>query len=383
MRIFLAFIVSLLIAASVFVAGTGVVSLRACPSLGSCGAAAAGPAVNLIHYHEMPLVPIQQFEGGSRRSDEAAQWETLDGDSAFTALTLAASRTSDRDLASRALERAGFIAYVKGDFKRAELLFSEAAGKGLPDALLWQGLALLADDRIDDAAKILKKAMGSASDSTAAAAAAVGLAACDLAAGRAQEGAARCMDVLQAGGDGSAAASLVLRRCLLQLGEAGRSEAVFESLADRYPLAYEAAVIRGANEPAPEETSAQSEIPEEELTQENESPVDEGEEAAAQQAPGGGEAPLSTGGFAVQVGAFEQIGNAETLAARLVDEGYDSVRVESESRQGIVLHCVRVGAFANKEDAASLASILNEKDGLSTTIVNTNLRSPASQTEER
>ncbi len=71
----------------------------------------------------------------------------------------------------------------------------------------------------------------------------------------------------------------------------------------------------------------------------------------------------------MQVGAFSDVRNAESLVQSLIEKRYEAVRVERESRDGMLFHCVRVGRFESKADAQALASTLEEKEGLGTRIV--------------
>jgi cell division septation protein DedD len=304
--------------------------------------------------------------------------------------------------------RAGFLFYIKGDFVQAEGLFAEAADKGVSDATLWRGLALLAEDRIDEAERALRGALRSGSDSASAVAASVGLAACDLAAGRPGEGAERCREIVEEGGVGATSASILLQRCLFELGEGDHGAEALERLAQRYPMAYEVAVTRNTKAPARADAPAQTELPEETMTERESSPEQAGGEGPAQGAPsngtsadgqvsgadtpdGGGieetvagttESPSHDLGFSVQVGAFSDVHNAETLVVRLADKGYEAVKMESEEREDQVYHCVRVGVFINRADAASLAAILEERENLNTTIVRTTVPQSSSRTEE-
>ena len=341
----------------------------------------------------------------------------LDGDSALDALVLEASRTDDREAAGAALMRAGFIAYVRGDFLGAERLFAGAAERDAPEADLWRGLALLGSARIDDAESALKKAQESASDSVAAAAASLGLAACELSDGRVTEAVARCRELVEAGGEGSASASIILQRCLFELGEEGQVAGVPDHVKDRYPLAYELAVIDNLKrpprveagtaegysseagdrstgplgaEPADPSVGTDSEPTAPGATE----PEGAGEGFDAVGSPGGaaGERPAADGSddeaardaesgtsespsgewvYSVQVGAFSDVRNAEALALRLAQRKYDAVRVEMETRDDRVYHCVRAGRFASRSAALSLASVLEDEENLNTAIVRT------------
>ena len=61
--------------------------------------------------------------------------------------------------------------------------------------------------------------------------------------------------------------------------------------------------------------------------------------------------------FTVQAGAFSEFQNAESLKKRFNDDGLTS-RITPKKVNNIHLHIVTVGTFANKEDAESFLSIL-------------------------
>jgi len=340
-----------------------------------------------------------------------------EGDSALDALVLEATRTEDREAAGAALMRAGFMAYVKGDFLRAEALFADAAEEDAPDAVLWRGLALLGGARIEDAESALKRAQASASDPAAAAAASLGLAACELADGRVEEAAARCRGLVEAGGEGSASASIILQRCLFELGEEDQEAGVTEELRDRYPLSYELAVIDnikrrprpeegpgaetsseaaggstvepgaapadlsgetdpggtapGAPEPEGVEGRPDAEGARDDAKEERPTAERSDDETAGEGESGTSEFPSGGWVYSVQVGAFSDVRNAEALALRLAQREYDAVRVEMETRDDNVYHCVRAGRFASRSAAVSLASVIENEENLNTTIVRT------------
>jgi rare lipoprotein A len=66
-------------------------------------------------------------------------------------------------------------------------------------------------------------------------------------------------------------------------------------------------------------------------------------------APSGGRASTQTPMY-VQVGAFGELGNAETLVARLRAAGFGSARVSSSVETGRTLHRVRVGPVASSSE---------------------------------
>ena len=71
------------------------------------------------------------------------------------------------------------------------------------------------------------------------------------------------------------------------------------------------------------------------------------------------------------------------LSVLLTENGYDAVRVESETKKGILFHCVRVGRLTTRDGADALASLLEEKEGLGTRVLRTVTRSPASEAGAR
>jgi cell division septation protein DedD len=71
----------------------------------------------------------------------------------------------------------------------------------------------------------------------------------------------------------------------------------------------------------------------------------------------------------VQVGAFTDIRNAESLVERLIESGYDAARIERETKDEVLFHCVRVGRFSSRDEAEAQAAALERRESLGTRIV--------------
>lgn len=73
-------------------------------------------------------------------------------------------------------------------------------------------------------------------------------------------------------------------------------------------------------------------------------------------------APRPSGDYAVQLGSFVSQDNAEALATRIQDMGFDSFVQRTEAGDG-VMYRVRIGPVALREEAERLAIRLQEASG--------------------
>ena len=306
-----------------------------------------------------------------------------DGDSAMTALIRAVEEDPDHPRAAEALARAGFIAYVMRDIDQALRIFEMAEDAGHPQAKLWRGLALLSAGKPEAASRVLGDALGDLPDSGDAAAM-LALASCKLLEGDIESGTDMCRKMADEGGRYSAAALLLLVRSAPGAVDPVECARWARLIVQRYPLSYEAAIARRLSEAA-SGTGGDAAVEEETVV---EGPAEDaslegagfdrgastGEHGVS--APGG-EAPGDARGvesrpaavYSVQVGAFSDARNAESLVQSLLEKGYDAVRIERETKKGMLFHCVRVGRFENAKDAEALAAALGAKEGLGTRVM--------------
>lgn len=346
-----------------------------------CAFAAVTPVWCSPQIAQEQMRPVSRGTGAMETALQIA-----DADSAMSALLNAVEADPDHPLAAEALMRAGFIAYVVGDADRAQVIFERADVMGVPEAKMWRGLALLSAGRVEAASRALR-GYDSGEDERAREAAALALAACDLAEGDVESGEARCKRIIDAGGAYSIAASLLLRRSVPRALDAEENDRWARLLAERHPLSYETSLARHLSEIS-HELEREGDTIEEEIV------LEEDPGAGAQGThgePGGGSddrgqasdeaqssaragaddagASVQRRVYSVQVGAFVDTRNAESLVQSLLAKGYDAVRIESETRRGTLFHCVRVGRFRNREDAVLKASELKEDEGLGTTVL--------------
>lgn len=301
-----------------------------------------------------------------------------DGDSAIVALVEAAQANPDHPRAPEALLRAGFLAYVKGEFSRAGELFGMAQEAGAPEAWLWRGLSLLSEGKTTDAAACLRE--GGSGEGEAAA---LALAACAFIEGDLRAGEAKCKEVIDAGGVYAVAASLLLRRTVPGALDPEENDRWAKLLAERQPLSYEAVLAERLPRPEPEGAAVEEEILEEESAA-AETGVDDEDAAGAggdqSGARGGqtlaGDDAVSAKEFCVQVGAFADERNAQALFQDLSSKGYAEVRIESEARRGTLFHCVRVGRFASRDEALTQARVLERDEGLGTQVMENKRQAP-------
>ena len=69
-------------------------------------------------------------------------------------------------------------------------------------------------------------------------------------------------------------------------------------------------------------------------------------------------APPATVGWSVQIGSFGEVGNAQRLASRAAEYGYEA-QVSDYRNDGRIMHRVRVGGFASRDAADAAASSLS------------------------
>jgi cell division protein FtsN len=68
--------------------------------------------------------------------------------------------------------------------------------------------------------------------------------------------------------------------------------------------------------------------------------------------------------YTVQVGAFRDIPEAESLQSQLTDKGYTAVVVASKTKKQETLYKVMVGKFSDREDAEKYSLKLRKTEGL-------------------
>jgi cell division septation protein DedD len=78
--------------------------------------------------------------------------------------------------------------------------------------------------------------------------------------------------------------------------------------------------------------------------------------------------PSSGGAYAIQVGAFSTMGNAEKLKSFFEDLGY-SVEIQNKVRGGRSLFLVWVGSFATADDARKFAEEVKRKHNIESLVV--------------
>jgi cell division septation protein DedD len=326
------------------------------------------------------------------RDPISAAFGITDGDSAMAAILRAVERNPDDPRAGEALARAGFIAYCSGDAERAGQLFEMAGGAGYVEAALWRGIALLSAGDSEAAARVLREAYGELPGSSDRGTT-LAMAAAKFAEGDVEGGEVICRGMMAEGDLYSAAALGLLMRSVPDAVDPDEASRLAELVSSRHPLSYEASLaLRLAESAARAESEAagadEIPIPEEEIEsapEGGEPSAVEGGEPAARAEPPAGQAPVrgeaqgggeiaggdvsASGPYSVQVGAFSDVRNAESLVQRLVESGYDAVRIERETKNGMLFHCVKVGHFKSAEDARSLAATLKDKESLGTRVV--------------
>lgn len=365
----------------------------------------AGAAPTVSDGAAAPLAPQEETGTGGLALHGYTLREALqltDGDSAMAAIAAAVQEQPDDPLAGEALMRAGFIAYVKGDATQAERFFGMAGDYDLPEAALWRGLSLLAAGRATQAAEFLREmtleAEGQPKD-----VAKLALAACSFVEGDIEGGASICREIMEEEGAYSVAATLLLARSVPGAVSPGELEA--RAAAERNPQSYEASlaerlsevVLEEYRETAPLEEEVLEDIPtsvdsdheepgggagasEEEMESpgglqgERESVSGAGGASASSRDAGSETAPTDAVFYTVQVGAFADIRNAESLAEKLIEKGYDAVRIEREAKDEVLFHCVRVGRFADRDEAEALAAELERREDLGSRILRKDAR---------
>jgi len=75
-----------------------------------------------------------------------------------------------------------------------------------------------------------------------------------------------------------------------------------------------------------------------------------------------------TGGFSIQVGAFQSRENAETLTARLKEKGYTARLMPLESWSKKILYTVRIGVYDTRREAEEKAETFSVKENLPSTV---------------
>ena len=72
----------------------------------------------------------------------------------------------------------------------------------------------------------------------------------------------------------------------------------------------------------------------------------------------------ATGGYSVQVGAFNDRKEAQSRADKLKKKGYDAKVTGAKAKNGKTLYKVRVGSFSTKDKALAMAGRLESGEGL-------------------
>jgi cell division septation protein DedD len=73
--------------------------------------------------------------------------------------------------------------------------------------------------------------------------------------------------------------------------------------------------------------------------------------------------------FTLRVGAFADETEAKALVQELTERGHKPTVVPVTTRSGVVLHTVRTGRYASREEAVRAAAELARKQGISSAVV--------------
>lgn len=73
--------------------------------------------------------------------------------------------------------------------------------------------------------------------------------------------------------------------------------------------------------------------------------------------------------FALRVGAFADEADAKAFVEALTARGHQPVVVPVTTQNGVVLHTVQIGSYANRDEAAAAAEELKEKEELDSAVV--------------
>lgn len=162
---------------------------------------------------------------------------------------------------------------------------------------------------------------------------------------------------LLAGRDESIAPTVYCRLIDLKVkaGDRDKAQDYLTQLHSKYPLSFEAGLIRRL----PEAKATVSLLPETKTSQEIFTPLETGH----QRRPSGVSAPLETKGqsltgFTVQVGAFADHPKADRLCRELIALGEDAYIELLETPVGQSLYRVRVGKLSSSQEAEALAKKL-------------------------
>jgi cell division protein FtsN len=74
--------------------------------------------------------------------------------------------------------------------------------------------------------------------------------------------------------------------------------------------------------------------------------------------------PIATRKYTVQVGAFRDFPEAESLKSELSKKGYDAAVVTFKTKKQEILYKVMVGAFGTREEAEQFSLKIRKNDGL-------------------
>ncbi len=58
----------------------------------------------------------------------------------------------------------------------------------------------------------------------------------------------------------------------------------------------------------------------------------------------------------------------------MIEKGYDEVRIEREAKDEVLFHCVRVGRFADRDEAEARAAELERREDLGSRILRKDAR---------
>lgn len=76
-------------------------------------------------------------------------------------------------------------------------------------------------------------------------------------------------------------------------------------------------------------------------------------------------APVNSGAFSVQIGAFKSLSDAQILKLRFAKKGYKASVYKDDSAGGSASFKVRIGVYARRDKAALMADKLQSQEGIS------------------
>jgi cell division septation protein DedD len=75
------------------------------------------------------------------------------------------------------------------------------------------------------------------------------------------------------------------------------------------------------------------------------------------------------GAFSLQVGAFRKAENSDKVIQDLESRGYQPYVVAQRGSRSRVLHTVRVGRYADREEAQKAPAVLRQRDGIAAVVI--------------